>query len=118
TVSVRVGDPTAAIAASPHVVEGRFRIHRHSGVPLETRGLVAEYDGARLTMWGPTKVSHVNRLMLAKLLTVDPSVIRFVEPAVGGGFGVRGEFYPEDYLLAFAAMKLQGRRIAWQEDRL
>ena len=118
TVSIRVGDAAAAVAASRHVVEGRFAIHRHSGVPLETRGLVAEYDGSRLTVWGPTKVSHFNRLILAKLLNVDPSVIRFVEPAVGGGFGVRGEFYPEDYLLAFAAMALKGRRIAWQEDRL
>ncbi len=43
--------------------------------------------------------------------------IHFIEPDVGGGFGIRGEFYPEDFLVPFASMKL-GRPVKWVEDRV
>jgi carbon-monoxide dehydrogenase large subunit len=59
---------------------------------------------------------HVNRRILATLLDWPEDRIRFVEPSVGGGFGARGEFYPEDYLVPFAALRL-GRPVAWTEDR-
>ena len=114
--AIEVGDVDQAFAAADLVVEETFRIHRHSGVPLETRGLVAEYSGGILTVWGPTKVSHFNRSVLAGLLGIPIEAVRFVEPAVGGGFGGRGEFYPEDYVIPHLAMLL-GRRLAWQEDR-
>ena len=45
------------------------------------------------------------------------SKIHFIEPDVGGGFGIRGEFYPEDFLIPFAAMKV-GKPVKWIEDRL
>ena len=76
----------------------RFTVHRHTAVPLEARGLVAAWDGAetRMTVFGITKVPFFNRSMLASMLDLpEASVVMKVADA-GGGFGVRGEFYPED----------------------
>jgi aerobic carbon-monoxide dehydrogenase large subunit len=112
------GDVDAAFASAHAVVEAEIRCGRHAGVPIETRGLYAELEpgGARLVVRGAAKVVHVNRRILATLLDWPEDRIRFVEPSVGGGFGARGEFYPEDYLVPFAALRL-GRPVAWTEDR-
>ncbi|MBA2447125.1 MAG: xanthine dehydrogenase family protein molybdopterin-binding subunit [Chloroflexi bacterium] len=116
---VQVGDVQAAFAEADLVVREELRIQRHTGVPLETRGLTAEFDAGRgvLTMWGPTKVPHFNRGVLAGLLELPEHRVHLVEPEVGGGFGVRGELYPEDFLVPFLAMRI-GRPVAWVEDRL
>jgi aerobic carbon-monoxide dehydrogenase large subunit len=118
TLLMETGQPAQALAGAAIRIRHRFRIQRHSGVPLETRGLVASYDSASglLTVWGPTKVPHFNRQVLADLLGVPPRRVRFVEPDVGGGFGVRGEFYPEDFLIPWAAIRLR-RPVKWVEDR-
>ena len=115
---VETGDIERGMTEADAVLEGDFYVQRHSAVPLETRGLVADYDDARelLTVWGPTKVVHFNHSVLASLLDMPPSRIRMIEVEVGGGFGVRGEFYPEDYLIPFLARKLR-RPVRWIEDR-
>lgn len=117
-LETQTGDVTKALAAADCRVRERFAIQRHTGVPLETRGLVASYDaGTRvLTVWGVAKVPHWNRRVLSELLGHPEHLIRFVELEVGGGFGVRGEFYPEDFLIPWAALRL-GRPIQWVEDR-
>ncbi|MDQ2744571.1 MAG: xanthine dehydrogenase family protein molybdopterin-binding subunit [Chloroflexota bacterium] len=115
-------DEAFAIADGPSfgnagiVVTERFRIGRHSGVPMETRGLIARWDGARLELWGVTKVAHVHRRILAELMGLPEEQIRVHAVDVGGGFGVRGEFYPEDFLIPWLARSL-GRPIKWIEDR-
>jgi carbon-monoxide dehydrogenase large subunit len=113
-----VGDPERLLANADIRIRQRFTIQRHTGVPLETRGLVASHDrdAGLLTVWGPTKVPHFNRRVLADLLGMPQARIRFVEPDVGGGFGVRGEFYPEDFLVPWASIAL-GRPVKWIEDR-
>ena len=95
-----------------------FAIQRHSATPLETRGLLASYDRARrlLEVHGPTKVPHTNRALLATMLRMGEADIRFIEPDVGGSFGARGEFYPEDFLIPWLAVRLN-RPIRWIEDR-
>ena len=100
------------------VVRERFSIERQTGVPIETRGLLAEFDAGRraLTMWGPTKVPYFNRGALSVMLGLPESHIHFIEPDVGGGFGSRGEFYPEDFLVPFAALA-SGRPVKWIETR-
>lgn len=111
------GDVAEAFAGADVVLERTLRIQRHAAVPLETRGLVAEVgrDG-RLTVWGPAKVKHHNRRVLADLLKMPLELVRFVEPDVGGGFGARGEFYPEDFLIPWLAVRL-GAPVKWVEDR-
>ena len=115
---VNVGNLDAAMAEAELVLEEEFSVQRHAAVPLETRGLVAEFDEGRgvLTVWGPTKMTHANWRILSELLNLPQSSIHFIEPDVGGGFGARGEFYPEDFLIPFVAVRSR-RPVCWIEDR-
>ena len=112
------GDVAAAFSVAHAVVELDLSIGRHSGVPLECRGAVARYDAARdvLEMHGAAKKSHWNRDEMAKMLGRSPLSFHLYEGHVGGGFGVRGELYPEDVLVCLAALRLR-RPIKWIEDR-
>src|SRR5262249_23495234 len=91
---------------------------RHSGVPLETRGAIGRYDAARdvLELHGAAKVPHRNREAIARMFGRSTVAVHCFESHVGGGFGVRGEIYPEDILVLAAAMRL-GRPVKWIEDR-
>ncbi len=115
---IKLGDVDGAFRDAEYTRKEVLRTHRHTGNPMETRGLVASWDAGRneLTVWGMTKVAHFNRAVLSSLMELPEHRIHFVEPDVGGGFGIRGEFYPEDYLVPYAAMKL-GRPVKWIEDR-
>jgi carbon-monoxide dehydrogenase large subunit/6-hydroxypseudooxynicotine dehydrogenase subunit gamma len=114
-----IGQVDAALAASAVVERDRFTIQRHTAMPLETRGLLARYDAARdlLEVLGPTKVPHTNRSILAGMLGMPEGSLRLAEPDVGGSFGARGEFYPEDFLIPWLALRLR-RPVRWIEDRL
>jgi CO/xanthine dehydrogenase Mo-binding subunit len=116
--NVGFGDVESDFAQADCVVRERFTISRQTAIPIEPRGLIAEFDSGRrfLTMWGPTKVPHFNRAVLSTMLGIPESQIHFIEPDVGGGFGVRGEFYPEDFLVPFAAV-VAGRAVKWIETR-
>lgn len=118
TVPTRFGDLRAAEARADVRVSRRLSVQRHTAVPMETRGLVVDFDplGELLTVWGAAKVKHFNRNAIASLLGLEPDAVRLVEVDVGGGFGVRGELYPEDVLVPFAALRL-GRPVKWIEDR-
>jgi aerobic carbon-monoxide dehydrogenase large subunit len=115
---VAFGDADAAFAKAEYTRRESFRCHRLTAVPLETRGLIAEWDAAKekLTVFGATKVLFFNRRALAPMLGLAETAIDMIEPDVGGGFGVRGEFYPEDFLIPFAAREV-GRPVKWIEDR-
>ena len=117
-LAFRYGDVDAAFAQADVVVRRRLRVHRLAAAPMETRGLVADYDPGSgvLTVWGGAKVKHFTRSLLSKVLGVDPTNVRVVEVEVGGGFGTRGEPYPEDILVALLARRL-GRPVQWIEDR-
>jgi CO/xanthine dehydrogenase Mo-binding subunit len=117
-VVIEHGDVDAAFAAAALVVEETLSVGRHGAIPLETRGLLAELDEitGTLTVHGAAKVVHVNRRILARLLELPEARIRLIEPSVGGGFGARGEFYPEDLLVPWAALVLR-RPVGWVEDR-
>lgn len=94
----KYGDLDAAFRAAHAVVELDLSIGRHSGVPLETRGAIARYDATRdvLELHGATKRPHPNRDLLARMLGRSPASVHLYECHIGGGFGVRGEIYPED----------------------
>jgi CO/xanthine dehydrogenase Mo-binding subunit len=111
------GDVGAAFAAAAEVVETTVAIGRHTAVPMEPRALLAvpEPDG-RLSVYGMTKVPVFNRGVLAAMLGLDPAQVHGHAVDAGGGFGVRGEFYPEDFLVPWLARSL-GRPVKWAEDR-
>src|SRR5215470_10901582 len=112
------GDIAAAFRDAHAVIELDLAVGRHSGVPLETRGAIARYDAARdlLELHGAAKVPHWNRDNIARMLGRAPSSVHLLAGHVGGGFGIRGELYPEDVLACLAALRL-GRPVKWIEDR-
>ena len=118
TLTALKGDAAAALKTAPYVRRERFKVHRFTAVPMEPRGLLAQWDAAAglLTVYGAAKIAFPNRRILAGLIGLPESAIRMVENDVGGGFGARGEFYPEDFLIPFAA-RLLDRPVRWIEDR-
>src|SRR6202035_1867875 len=112
------GDVDAAFRRADAIVALSLAIGRHSGVPLETRGAIARYDATTdmLEMYGAAKVPHWNRDQIARMLGRSADRVNLFEGHVGGGFGVRGELYPEDVLVCLAALRL-GRPVKWIEDR-
>jgi carbon-monoxide dehydrogenase large subunit len=118
TFNARMGDATAAFAQAHYTRKERFSVQRHTAFPMETRGLLAEWDdnAGRMTLYGATKVPFFNRRVLASMLDIELSAVDLIEVDVGGGFGARGELYPEDFLVPFAARHVGGK-VRWIEDR-
>jgi len=112
------GDVDAVFRDAHSVVSLELSIGRHTGVPLETRGAIARYDEARdvLELHGAAKVPHWNRDTIAQMLERKKDSVQLYEGHVGGGFGIRGEIYPEDILVCVAALKFR-RPVKWIEDR-
>ena len=112
------GDVEAVFKLAAHVVELKLTSGRHSGVPLECRGAIGRYDASRdvLELHGAAKVPHRNKELIARMLDRAPASVQCFESHVGGGFGIRGELYPEDVLVCVGAMRFD-RPIKWIEDR-
>ena len=100
--------PTSPARSSRSVATPRCRSRRGGSWPLREAG--------RLEIWGTTKVPHFNRRVLASMLGIPVEQIRLHTADAGGGFGVRGEFYPEDYLVPWLALRTD-RPVKWIEDR-
>src|SRR3989440_6667067 len=113
------GDVTTALAAAPRRASLRLTIGRAGGQPMETRGLIAEYNAMAglLTVWASSQVPHQVRQFVCDLLNLPPHRVRVVAPDVGGGFGAKLIVYPEDVLIPFLALRF-GRPVRWVEDRL
>src|SRR5712692_9914013 len=112
------GELERAFREAHAIIELTLDIGRHSGVPIEARGAIARYDASCdiLEMYGAAKVPHWNRDSIARMLGRAPSSVHLHEGHVGGGFGIRGELYPEDVLVCLAALRLNAP-VKWIEDR-
>jgi len=112
------GDLDSAFASAHRIISLRARVGRHTGVPMETRGALGVFDNDTgvLTMYGAAKVPHYNRGAIATMLGLETDKVQLSEGHVGGGFGIRGELYPEDVLVCTAALRLR-RPVKWVEDR-
>jgi carbon-monoxide dehydrogenase large subunit len=112
------GDAAAALAQSPHRLKRRFYHHRYAGIPMECRGVLAQYEDIThsYTVWSSTQVPHWVRREIAQTLALSESQVRCIAPDVGGGFGTKGHVYPEDILVT-ALAKLAARPVRWIEDR-
>ena len=116
TYRAEKGDAARAFRDAPYTRRESLAVGRHSAVPMEPRGLLAEWDGAHLAVSGAAKASFAVRRALAGQLGLAEDAIAMIENDVGGGFGLRGEGFPEDFLIPFAAWHL-GRPVKWIEDR-
>ena len=115
---VDYGDVQAAFDAAPHVFTESIWQHRGGAHSIECRGTMARYDALEdlLTVWSSTQTPHTARQLLCEILGREENQIRVITPDVGGGFGPKLIFYPEDASVALAAMLLQ-RPVKWIEDR-
>jgi Aerobic-type carbon monoxide dehydrogenase, large subunit CoxL/CutL homologs len=114
----RKGDADAAFANAPYTRREYLRTGRHYGLTMEPRGVMATWDDAKakLTIYGAAKVPFFNRRILSAQIGLPVEQIEMIENDVGGGYGARGEFYPEDFLIPFAARHVK-RPVKWIEDR-
>jgi aerobic carbon-monoxide dehydrogenase large subunit len=112
------GDAAARMDEADVVVEGRFHLARVTGLPMETRAVLAEWrSGAgALTVHTSTQAPHLMRTQLADSLRIDEGDIRVVTLDVGGGFGLKLGAYPEDLLACLHAISLR-RPVKFVEDR-
>jgi carbon-monoxide dehydrogenase large subunit len=112
------GDVEAAFRQADARVRERFVIPRYVGMPIETRGVVAQWDprDGALTTWNGTQVVHFVQQGLVAALGLPPHKIRVIAPDVGGGFGTKANGYAEDLLIPAAAIAAR-RPVKWTEDR-
>ncbi len=112
------GDTGAAFANAPRTFHETFHQHRGGSHSIECRGNVAAYDPLDdlLTLWSSTQTPHMARQLLCDMLGRDERSVRVVAPDLGGGFDPKLVFYPEDIVIAAAALILR-RRVKWIEDR-
>lgn len=117
--SMTVGDPQSAFAGADRVVRRRLRFARHTGVPLEARSILADFDSSlrRLTVYQSTQVPHQMRAIYAEMLGLSEADIRVIVPDVGGAFGVKLHLY-DDEITVVAASILLGHPVKFVSDRL
>ena len=113
------GDYAAAAKRAHRVIKRRFAYDHGCAQPMETRGVVAQWDAGseRLTVWDTTQAPIAIRNGLAGMLGLSERQVRVIAPFIGGGFGPKIMlFYPDEVLVPWAAVKL-GRPVKWIEDR-
>ncbi len=114
------GNYAAARSRTDHLVARRFHYDHGASSPIETRGIVANWDGRanQLTIWDTTQAPVFLRNGLAGMLGLSERQVRVIAPFVGGGFGPKIMlFYPEEVVIPWVAMK-HNRPVKWIEDRL
>jgi aerobic carbon-monoxide dehydrogenase large subunit len=114
------GNYTAAAAKADRIIKRRFHYEHGISSPIETRGVVAQWDrrANQMTVWDTTQAPVFIRNGLAGMLGLNERQVRVVAPFVGGGFGPKiMMFYPEEVLLPWVSIKLN-RPVKWIEDRL
>jgi len=112
------GNAEAAFAGATHRAAVRLKTHRGCAQPIEGRAVLARWDTleGRLTVWDSTQEAHDLRGHLMALFGLDENQVRVITADVGGGFGAKHLFYPEEAVVAAASLKLQ-RPVKWIEDR-
>ena len=112
------GDVDKAFAEADHVIKETLRVHRGGCHAVETRGIVAQYERKEgfLTIWASCQGPHRIRRTLLQLMDIPEHKVRVIAPRVGGGFGPKGGFYPENFLVPWLAVRL-GATVKWIEDR-
>jgi carbon-monoxide dehydrogenase large subunit len=112
------GDVDAAFAKAAHIFKETLTQHRGVAHSIEARGVVAAHDELddKTTMWSSTQTPHAAKRYLLDILRLDENQLRVVTPDVGGGFGPKLVFYPEEVAVTLAARLLK-RPVKWIEDR-
>jgi len=118
TRTAESGDVAAAFAAAHKVVEARFVTGRHTGVTLEPRSIIADYNPAdeTLTVYHSTQAPHMMQGVFAKQLRMKEGDVRVICKDVGGSFGIKVHVYPDEVAIA-AMARIMGRPVKFVADR-
>ena len=118
TFSQEGGDVEEAFRQADVIVKEKILVPRLAPIPIETRGVVAEYDegSQELTIYSSTQIPHLLRTQLALQLNMPEHHVRVIAPEVGGGFGSKCNVWAEEALAAFVAMELK-QPVKWVESR-
>ena len=113
------GDVERAFRQADLTLEKTFQFPRQTGVPVETRGVIAHYDRGqeRLTVWASCRSPHLVRTTISNVMRLPQYAVRVISPDVGGEFGIKGAAYPEGIILSFLSRKVD-RPVKWIEDRM
>ncbi len=105
-------------ANAAHVVRDTVVMHRYVQVPMECRGIIADWNPYQqeLTVWSSSQNVHGVQGFLAGLLNLRTNQIRVLQPDVGGGFGQKTMILRDEWAVVLAATVL-GRPVRWIEDR-
>ncbi|MDG6907183.1 MAG: xanthine dehydrogenase family protein molybdopterin-binding subunit, partial [Nitrososphaerota archaeon] len=101
---------------SPIVLEDTLSNERISANPIEPRGLVAYYDGSKLTVWASTQSVHTWKQGILGSTKLPCESVRVIQMDTGGAFGTKSGFYPECAVACYASMKTK-RPVKWIETR-
>jgi carbon-monoxide dehydrogenase large subunit len=112
------GNPDAAFSAADIVVEETFVIGRHTGVTLEPRSILADYNPAenQLTIYQSTQAPHMMQGIFAKHLGLPETNVRVICRDVGGAFGIKVHTYPDEVATVALALMLR-RPVKFVADR-
>ncbi len=115
---IKIGDFDNALSNSAYHFEVESRIARQTAVPIEPRGSVALYDDNRreLLIWASSKNYHMTRTQAANYLKIPEESVQVKVPDIGGGFGVKGYFYPEEVVTCLFS-KRTGKPVKWISTR-
>ena len=113
------GDAARAFEAAHAVVEGTFRFGRHTGVTLEARTMIADYDPSegKLTLHYSGQATHMMQVLAARHLGIQQKDVRVIAHDVGGSYGIKSHFYGDEFATAVLSMML-GRPVKYMADRL
>ena len=100
--SITKGDTDAAMAASDHVIKGRYVADMSHAVPIEPHAVIAQWQGPKVTIWSSTQVPFIARSGVATTLEMSENQVRVIVPYLGGGFGGKCEFHYEAQIAALA----------------
>ena len=109
-------DLAATFAGASHVVAETIYQQAYTAVPMETRGIVAEWSGDELTVWAATQAPHEVRGFMARVLGIGEHQVRVLMRDTGGGFGQKVVPQREETCIGLAARKLPAA-VKWIEDR-
>ncbi len=112
------GDVENAFKQADLVVKEKIYSGRFTGTPLEPRSVVADYDGTSnlLTVWDSTQIPHNISRLIQKTIDMKGLKVRVFQPRVGGGFGQKWGFYPEEIIVPLLSIMMR-RPVKWVETR-
>jgi len=119
TISLGYGDLDESFDRADVIIEQTFSFARSAGAAMEPRSVAAKpggENGVALTIWDSTQIPHGVRDTISAYLGLERDAVHVIAPDVGGGFGVKGRIYPEEYVIPVLALR-HNRPVVWVAAR-